>query len=51
MFCRVQWVDPRGRAHASPRMESWLDAAGFRAELIISGRVTMPCAARIVGCR
>lgn len=48
-YFRVFWTDRSGAEHRSDPLTTWLDAANYRAELIISGAVSAPCAARIVG--
>lgn len=47
-YFRVYWQDKHGAEHRSDPLTTWLDAANYRAELIISGAVVAPCYARIV---
>ena len=47
-YFRVFWIDHDGIEHRSDPLTTWLDAMGYRAELIISGAVSAPCAARLV---
>lgn len=48
-YFRVFWQDKQGTEHQSDPLSTWIDAANYRAELIISGAVHAPCYARIVG--
>jgi len=47
-YFRVFWIDRDGIEHRSDPLTTWLDAMRYRAELIISGAVSAPCAARLV---
>lgn len=48
-YFRVYWQTADGTEHRSDPLTTWLDAANYRAELIITGVVPAPCYARIVG--
>ena len=47
-YFRVFWIDRNGIEQRSDPLTTWLDAMNYRAELIISGAVSAPCAAHLV---
>jgi hypothetical protein len=47
-YFKVQWQDNGDVVHLSEPLPTWIDAANYRAELIITGQVRAPVYASIV---
>ena len=47
-YFRVQWIDNADIVHLSDPLTTWLEAANYRAELIITGQVRAPVYASIL---